>query len=93
MKTTVEPKGPFCQSCSMPMGEATDAEWGTNADGSKNNEYCSYCYQEGAFTDDGTVEQMIETAAKGWSEQDPDVSYEEALSVCKESIPHLKRWQ
>ena len=40
----------FCQSCGMPL---TDEVLGTNADGSKNEEYCIYCYKDGAFTGDG----------------------------------------
>ena len=37
----------FCQSCGMPL---TDEVLGTNADGSKSEEYCIYCYKDGAFT-------------------------------------------
>ena len=34
---------------------------GTNADGSKNNTYCSYCFQNGAFVGgETTVEQFQE---------------------------------
>jgi hypothetical protein len=33
---------------------------GTNADGSKNELYCSYCYQNGDFTFHGTVEEFQE---------------------------------
>ena len=43
----------FCQSCGMPL-QAED-QWGTNADGSLNEEYCCYCYQKGAFTQDYTM--------------------------------------
>ena len=32
----------FCQSCGMPL-QAED-QWGMNADGSLNEEYCCYCY-------------------------------------------------
>ena len=39
----------FCQSCGMPL---TPEILGTNADGSKNEEYCIYCYKDGAFTGD-----------------------------------------
>ena len=56
----------FCQSCGMPMKKDPQGG-GTNADGSKNTTYCSYCYQNGDFTFHGTVgefqnfckEQMI----------------------------------
>ena len=44
----------FCQSCGMPL-QAED-QWGTNADGSLNEEYCCYCYQKDAFTQDYTME-------------------------------------
>lgn len=38
-----------CQSCGMPL--KSDANGGgTNADGSKNALYCSYCYEKGEFT-------------------------------------------
>ncbi len=89
-----QPKGPFCQSCGMPLGDMPDEFLGTNADGSKSEEYCSYCYNNGAFINPNmTLEQMIETASKGWSDQDPNVSYEQALEVSKMNIPGLKRWQ
>ena len=32
----------FCQSCGMPL---TEEVLGTNADGSKNEDYCMYCYK------------------------------------------------
>ena len=47
----------FCQSCGMPL---TDEIHGTNADGSKNEEYCIYCFKDGAFTGDFTMEEMID---------------------------------
>ncbi|MBR6920026.1 MAG: zinc ribbon domain-containing protein, partial [Bacteroidales bacterium] len=47
----------FCQSCGMPL---TEEMLGTNADGSKNGDYCSYCYKDGAFTNDCTMDEMIE---------------------------------
>ena len=47
----------FCQSCGMPL---TDEVLGTNADGSKNEEYCMYCYNDGKFLQDCTMEEMIE---------------------------------
>lgn len=47
-----------CQSCSMPL-KADPGHGGTNADGSHSDEYCSYCYANGAFIQpDMTVEQM-----------------------------------
>ena len=37
----------FCQSCGMPLQK--NEELGTNHDGSKNEEYCCYCYKDGAW--------------------------------------------
>ena len=53
----------FCQSCGMPL---INEILGTNADGTKNEEYCSYCYKDGAFTDDLTMEEMVESCASSW---------------------------
>lgn len=48
-----------CQSCGMPIEK--DEIIGTNADGSKNNDYCVYCFKDGKFTDStSTLEEYIE---------------------------------
>ena len=48
----------ICQSCGMPMKRNED--FGTNGDGSKNKEYCQFCFKEGKFTDEAiTMEQKI----------------------------------
>lgn len=47
----------FCQSCGMPLSNTNK---GTNADGSLNEDYCTYCYQNGKFTQNLTMSQMIE---------------------------------
>ena len=51
----------FCQSCGMPL---TEEVRGTNADGSKNEEYCMYCYRDGQFLQDCTMDEMIEHCAQ-----------------------------
>ena len=54
------PKGPFCQSCGMPLSK-DEGHGGTEADGSKSVDYCSKCYQNGQFTDPNiTLDQMKE---------------------------------
>ena len=53
----------FCQSCGMPMTQ--EAHFATNADGSRNNDYCCYCYDKGAFKQDCTMEEMIDRAGYG----------------------------
>jgi len=53
----MEKQNKFCQSCGMPMSSDPQGG-GTNADGSKNAKYCSYCYQDGAFKYEGTVKDF-----------------------------------
>ncbi len=54
------PKGPFCQSCGMPL-DKDEKGGGTEADGSISKDYCSKCYQAGKFTTpDMTLEEMTE---------------------------------
>jgi len=52
----------FCQSCGMPLNDI--AVLGTEADGSKNEEYCCYCYANGHFTADCTMDEMINHCAQ-----------------------------
>jgi len=49
----------FCKSCGMPMKQDPQGG-GTNADDSVNTDYCSYCYQNGAFLFSGTVKEFQE---------------------------------
>ncbi|MDE6146321.1 MAG: zinc ribbon domain-containing protein, partial [Muribaculaceae bacterium] len=51
----------FCQSCGMPL---TNDVFGTNADGTQNEDYCIYCYKDGKFAQDMTMEQMIDHCAQ-----------------------------
>ena len=84
----------FCQSCGMPL---TDEVLGTNADGSKNEEYCMYCYKDGKFTQECTMEEMIEHCAQFVGDFNKDsgmqLTREEAIGQMKMYFPHLKRWR
>lgn len=78
-----------CQSCAMPM--ADDSLLGTNADGSLNEDYCKYCYNEGRFLHEATMEEFIEMCAPfgfqaGMTEQ-------QMREFCKAVFPTLKRWR
>ena len=47
-----------CQSCGMPFSKDPKGS-GTNVDGTKNNMYCSYCFENGEFTQpDITLKEM-----------------------------------
>lgn len=78
----------FCQSCGMPMNEEV---LGTNSDGTKNTEYCIYCYKEGAFTSPNTtLEQMIEECVPFMKENGMEEA--EARRLLNDQLPKLKRW-
>ncbi|ARC85981.1 putative zinc ribbon domain protein [Clostridium argentinense CDC 2741] len=81
----------FCQSCAMPLIKSED--FGTNADGNKNEDYCLYCYKEGAFTTEETMEEMIESCIPHVSSGNPYANENEARTSMKEFFPTLKRWK
>ena len=80
----------FCQMCGMPMYHNEEYQ-GSEKDGSKNKEYCSYCYKDGEFTFDGTVEEMVEMTAQPTAEA-LNISVEEAKKELGEFLPTLKYW-
>lgn len=80
----------FCQSCAMPMGE-TDEMYGTEADGSKSADYCRYCYSEGKFSKEETMQEMIESCIP-FMVEDHNMTAEEARAQMNEYMPKLKRW-
>ena len=80
----------ICQSCGMPM--KSDEDFGTNSDGSKNEEYCQFCYREGNYTDEGiTMEQKIEKNIEIAKKR--GMAEERAKEIVNSIIPKLKRWQ
>ena len=78
----------------MPL---TNEILGSNADGTKNEEYCIYCYKDGAFTDDLTMEEMVESCAQFVDEYNKNtgqnLTQEELKSMLRQYFPNLKRWQ
>ena len=84
----------FCQSCGMPLN---DENRGTNADGSKNEDYCMYCYQNGKFTNDCTMDEMIEFCAQFVDEVNKNMpkpmTKEEYKDMMRQYFPMLKRWK
>lgn len=82
----------FCQSCGMPLS-GDPAQYGTNADGSKNEDYCSYCFQKGAFCFEGTMDEMIEICVPHMAKANPQLGEEGARRAMREWFPTLKRWK
>ena len=84
----------FCQSCGMPL---TEELLGTNADGSKNEDYCIYCFKDGKFTQDCTMDEMIEFCAQFVDEVNKNMpkpmTRDEYKDMMRQYFPTLKRWK
>ena len=84
----------FCQSCGMPL---TPEILGTNADGTKNEEYCIYGDKDGCFTGDFTMDEMVEFCSQFVEEYNKNtgqcLSREAYKEVLRQYYPNLKRWQ
>lgn len=81
-------KNKICQSCGMPM---TKEQYGTNCDGSKNTDYCKYCFVNGDFIDKVSMEEYIEMCSKYGFQA--GMTNEEMFEFCKKLFPTLKRWK
>ncbi len=79
----------ICQSCGMPMN--SEEQYGTNKDGTLNEDYCMYCYKDGKFIDDVTMEEYIEMCSK-YGEQ-AGMTNDEMKAFCQKLFPTLKRWK
>ena len=64
---------------------------GTNKDGSVNYDYCKYCYKDGEFTDDVSMEEYIEMCSQ-FGEQ-AGMTNEQMREYCAAVFPTLKRWK
>lgn len=82
----------FCQSCGMPMGDS-DELYGAETNGSKNADYCKYCYENGMFTSNSTMDQMIEICVEPMVENNPGMTEQKAREMMQQFFPMLKRWK
>lgn len=82
----------YCQSCGMPMGD-THEMYGKNKDGSVNEDYCKYCFENGAFTAECTMEEMIEFCVPHMVEGNSGMTENKARSMMNQFFPTLKRWK
>ena len=84
----------ICQSCSMPM-MATE-HFGTNSNGSPNMDYCCFCFQNGNFTHNLSMEETIENSVSfldGTEKIDGrSLTKDEAALKMHTLFPSLKRW-
>jgi hypothetical protein len=75
----------------MPLNNDPE-NGGTNSDNTKSNKYCSFCYRNGVFLDEGiTLQQKIEknigmAVSMGMLE-------EQAREMAESILPELERWR
>jgi len=85
----------FCQSCAMHLKSVED--FGTEADNGINIDYCLYCFKDGSFTGNPSMDEMVEINLNyldHWNtEQGTNYTKEEARNILKEHLPTLKRWK
>jgi len=84
-------KGPFSQSCGMPLEKPDD--FGTAANGFRINDYCRYCFQNGSFAEPGLSMQDMIDKCIGIMKQQEIMPEAQAKALMTEVIPKLKRWQ
>jgi len=90
-ETNMETHGPFCQSCAMPM-ERPEL-FGTNANGTRAEEYCTYCFQNGKFTQpDIAMQEMINKCIEVMVQKNI-MPEGQARGLMMKTIPTLKRWK
>lgn len=78
------------QSCGMIM---VSNEHGKDADGSINNDYCKYCYIDGQFSKDETMEEMIESCIPFRINDTDCQNAQTARNQMMQIFPNLKRWR
>ena len=82
----------ICQSCGMPIDKDPN-KGGTNSDGSKSEKYCSFCFQNGKFTDEEIslkekIEKNIQIAVSRLN-----IPENRAREMAESLLPNLERWK
>lgn len=81
----------YCQSCGMPLERPADL--GTEQCGAASEDYCVYCYKEGVFTQDCTMEEMIELCLECEKDSGFYEDRDAARKAMLEWFPTLRRWR
>ncbi len=73
----------------MPISSVDQLE--KNKDGSINQDYCKYCYDNGEFIDKVSMEKYIEMCSKFGAQS--GMTNDEMKEFCTKLFPTLKRWK
>lgn len=82
------PRTLICQSCGMPLSDDFLAR---NADGSFNENYCKWCWADGHFLQNCTMEEMVEHCIPRMplAQTEPEA----CRAYMRSLLPTLERWQ
>lgn len=81
----------LCQSCARPLIRSSD--FGTNDDGTRNEEYCAQCFKNGSFTDpDIPLSTMVNIVALAVMEK-TGMPATRAMEITWSVLPSLARWR
>ncbi len=80
------PTNLICQSCGMPI---TVEQMGRSPDGTINEHYCKWCWDNGDFLNDCSMEEMIEQCLPHMPAGDPEAN----RKFLAELLPTLDRWK
>jgi hypothetical protein len=79
-----------CQSCGMPLKKDPKGG-GTNTDNTTSTMYCSYCYQQGKFTQPDMTAPQMQEFVKGKMKEMGFPGF--LASWFSKGIPKLARWK
>ncbi len=82
----------ICQSCGMPLDKDPN-KGGTNADKSISDKYCSFCFKDGKFLDEGiSLQQKIEKNIQ-IAVSRVGIPESQAREMAESLLPNLERWK
>lgn len=83
----------ICQSCGMDISD--DNHKGTNTDKSLSKGYCSFCFANGSFANNMTLDEQVEIGLPYSPEYTSAATKEEKDNIrqqTKNYLSTLKRW-
>ena len=91
MENTVK----ICQSCGMPL-DMDPEKGGVNSDGTKSDKYCSYCFNDGIFLQNISLDEMTDIGlnySEEYKNAGSDGEKEEIRNLAKQYLSNLERWK
>lgn len=83
------PRQLICQCCGMPL---TDEILSREPDGTINEDYCRWCYDEGRFTYQ-TLQDLIDFCAPHMASAIPGAEEAEIRAMLEKQLPQLSHWK